>query len=252
MIVHNETWANIPLLHIATPFMKKDAPIVLFLHGFTSAKEHNLHYAYNLVRQGIRVILPDALYHGDRSENLNEAELNMAFWQIIFQNIKEVDILRNEIVERGFTGKMALAGTSMGGISTAGCVMQYDWIDAAAILMGAVSYPRLFAWQMAGFEKAGVQLNIAADQMALLEEGLAQYDAFTESGVTRFERLPIIFWHGALDPTVPFEMSNLFYEEQSALGKLTNVEYVVDTRAVHKVSRAGVLKVCDYLAHHLA
>ena len=47
----------------------------IFLHGFTSAKEHNLHYAYNLAKKGIRVLLPDAHLHGVREENLDEVEL---------------------------------------------------------------------------------------------------------------------------------------------------------------------------------
>ena len=76
--------------------------------------------------------------------------------------------------------------------------------------------------------------------------------AFTENGAACFERLPILFWHGALDSTVPIEMSRPFYEQQIADGKLDNVKYIAADRAGHAVTRAGVLEVCEYLAVHLA
>ena len=52
MFVENEVWGNIPLLHIHTDNMNEETPVVIFLHGFMSAKEHNLHYAYQLVHKG--------------------------------------------------------------------------------------------------------------------------------------------------------------------------------------------------------
>ena len=72
MIVTKEVWKQIPLLHIYKEEMNENTPVVIFLHGFMSAKEHNLHYAYQLVEKGVRVILPDAYLHGERNENLSE------------------------------------------------------------------------------------------------------------------------------------------------------------------------------------
>ncbi len=51
MIVEKEVWGNIPLLHIHNDDMNEETPVVIFLHGFMSAKEHNLHYAYQLVKK---------------------------------------------------------------------------------------------------------------------------------------------------------------------------------------------------------
>lgn len=73
VIVENHLINRIPLLHI----VKKDAqletlPFIIFSHGFTSAKEHNLHYAYLLAEKGFRVILPEALYHGEREQGISE------------------------------------------------------------------------------------------------------------------------------------------------------------------------------------
>lgn len=48
-----------------------------------SAKEHNLHYAYQLVHKGVRVLLPDAKFHGDRSECLTEMQMNLNFGTLL-------------------------------------------------------------------------------------------------------------------------------------------------------------------------
>ena len=66
MYIQREKWGNIPVLHMYNETMSETTSTVFFLHGHLSAKEHNLHYAYQLVKQGIRVILPDAIYHGER------------------------------------------------------------------------------------------------------------------------------------------------------------------------------------------
>ena len=81
MIVNKEQWKSIPLLHVYDETMDEQTPVVIFLHGFLSAKEHNLHYAYQFVQQGIRVILPDALLHGERSNQLTEDQMNFNFWK---------------------------------------------------------------------------------------------------------------------------------------------------------------------------
>ena len=75
MIVKEENWSNIPLLHIVDETEENsNIPTVIFLHGFTSAKEHNLHYAYNIAKKGFRVLVPEAHLHGVRDEGLDEVQ----------------------------------------------------------------------------------------------------------------------------------------------------------------------------------
>ena len=93
VIVKEEQWSNIPLLHIVEEqYANMEVPVVIFLHGFTSAKEHNLHYAYNLAKKGIRVLLPDAHLHGVRDENLDEVQLGLRFWEIVLTSIEEIGL----------------------------------------------------------------------------------------------------------------------------------------------------------------
>src|SRR6478609_9751613 len=99
IIVENKCIEHIPVLHIVSKEHIDDKlPFVMFVHGFTSAKEHNLHYAYLLAERGFRVVLPEAAYHGERSTNLNVQQLALHFWEIVVQTIRELDIIREYYV----------------------------------------------------------------------------------------------------------------------------------------------------------
>lgn len=250
MIVQKEQWEGIPLLHVYKEEMKKDAPIVIFLHGFMSAKEHNLHYAYNLVEKGVRVILPDAYMHGERSENLPESQMNLIFWRIVIRYVEEVGILHKELKGKGFNGNIGVMGTSMGGITTTGCLKKYDWIMAASVLMGAVSYTEMAQFQLKQMEEQGVHIPMTEQQRQDIMETLKEYNVKTNLAI--FERVPVMFWHGQKDPVVPFQMTYPFYELLVREGKANNVEYIADEKAGHAVSRMGVLAVTAFIAQHLA
>ncbi len=250
VIVQKENWEGIPLLHVYNEGMQKDAPIVMFLHGFMSAKEHNLHYAYNLVEKGVRVILPDAFMHGERSENLPESQMNSLFWRIIVKNIKEVQRLYDTLRGKGFTGKVGICGTSMGGITTAGCLKTYDWIETAGILMGVVSYTDMAQYQLRQMKERGVELPFTEEQLQAIVESLQPYDLTERPEI--FEKVPVMFWHGKKDPVVPFHMTFPFYEELVQQENELKVKYIADEKAGHAVSRSGVLAVTSWLAEHLA
>lgn len=250
MIVHKEQWAGIPLLHVYKEEMRQDAPIVIFLHGFMSAKEHNLHYAYNLVEKGVRVILPDAYMHGERSENLPEPQMKYIFWRIVLKYVEEVGMLHKALKEQGFNGDIGVMGTSMGGITTTGCLKKYDWIKTAGVLMGAVSYTEMAQFQLKDMEEQGTQIPMTEQQKQEILATLEHYNV--TSSISIFERVPVIFWHGQKDSVVPFQMTYPFYELLVQQGKDKHVHYIKDEKAGHAVSRDGVLAVTAWVAQHLA
>src|SRR5690625_6288257 len=96
--IENKIIANIKSLVIETKENKnKPLPTVIFYHGFESAKENNLTFAYLLAKEQYRVILPDSLYHGVRSKNLTNEELSIVFWVVIFANINEIIDIINKL-----------------------------------------------------------------------------------------------------------------------------------------------------------
>ncbi len=254
MIVNEENWGHVPLLHIVQEELEnKQIPVVIFLHGFTSAKEHNLHYAYTIAKKGIRVLLPDGHLHGARDENLDEVQLSLRFWEIVLTSIEEVGFLREELVNRGLVTKenIGLGGTSMGGITTLGCLAVYDWIDTAAVMMGAPGFVQLSKAQMSQFERGGFKLPITEEEKQGLLNTLSAFDLTKHSSL--LNKRPVYFWHGKLDTVVPYEPTYNFYEavkkDYADVPEL--IKFESDDKAGHAVSRAGMLQATEWLACHL-
>lgn len=251
MIVQQEVWGNIPLLHIYNEKTQKYSPIVLFLHGFESAKEHNLHYAYQLVNQGCRVILPDAHLHGERDELLDKVEISLRFWETVLTSIEEVGVLKEELTIRGYLAnqKIGIAGTSMGGITTLGCLTTYPWIDAAVILMGTPGYVELANAQMEQIEQKGFKIPLTDDERQNMFDTLASFDATKQ--MEKLAGKPLFFWHGQKDPVVPFAPTATFIKEfEKAYGN-DNIEFMQEKSAGHAVSRKGMLAATKWLANSL-
>src|SRR5690625_2126310 len=90
---------NIPVLHVVEATKEKDAlPTVIYFHGFTSAKEHNLPFAYLLADHGYRVILPDSQYHGEREmKDVSSVKKQVSFWNIVMNNVVELEGIKKEM-----------------------------------------------------------------------------------------------------------------------------------------------------------
>ncbi|MDN4606853.1 prolyl oligopeptidase family serine peptidase [Sporosarcina highlanderae] len=251
MIVREEKWSNIPLLHIVDETVEdSNIPAVIFLHGFTSAKEHNLHYAYNIAKKGFRVLLPEAHLHGVRDEGLDEVQLSLRFWEIVLTSIEEMGILHKELVERGVP-KIGMGGTSMGGITTLGCMTAYPWIDTAVVMMGAPGYVELAKAQIAQFENRGFKLPISDEERKSLIDTLSLFDMTKQR--QKLNRRPVFFWHGQQDTTVPFEPTYNFFKaaKKDYQDLPERFEFMADPTAGHAVSRSGMLRAADWFASYL-
>lgn len=254
MIIKEEQWGTIPILHIVEDeFKEQDIPVVIFHHGFTSAKEHNLHYAYNLAKQGVRVLMPDAHLHGARDEHLDEVQMALRFWEIVMTSIEELGFIRKELNNRGLVkkAKIGVGGTSMGGIVSLGSLTLYEWIDATIVMMGAPGFVELAKAQISNFEQAGYKLPVTDAEKEQLFEGLATLDLTKQSASLR--KRPIYFWHGKNDPTVPYKPTYAFYKSVKAdYADVPNrLVFVTDKQAAHSVTRAGMLGAINWLATNL-
>src|SRR5690625_1902546 len=85
---------NIPCLIIEqTEKSKQPLPLIVYFHGFTSAKEHSLPLAYLLAESGYRVVLPDSHLHGEREGQITSIERQLAFWDIVMKNVQELNVI---------------------------------------------------------------------------------------------------------------------------------------------------------------
>jgi fermentation-respiration switch protein FrsA (DUF1100 family) len=254
MRVERENWKGIPLLHVV-PDDKIDErlPTVVFFHGHMSAKEHNLHYAYQLAEKGLRVLLPDAHLHGEREEGLDGIQMSLRFWEVVLTSIEELEILNNELHRKQLAaGEIGVGGTSMGGITTLGALTVYPWIKASAVMMGAANYVQLAKAQMQQFESKGFKLPITQEERHKMLQTLEHFDATKNKSI--FNSRPVFFWHGEQDTTVPFSPIFSFYkaltEDYAEVPE--RLYFMRDKEAGHAVSRSGMLAATDWLARHTA
>jgi fermentation-respiration switch protein FrsA (DUF1100 family) len=241
---------GIPSLHIVDErYVLEKLPLVIFVHGFTSAKENNLHYAYLLAEKGIRVVLPEALFHGERQNGLNQKELAFHFWDIVLSTIDELNDVKVYFESKGLIDveRIGLAGTSMGGIITFGALTKYSWINSAVSLMGAPYYQSFAQLQIEEMKKRGIKLPFSDKEQNQLLEKLKQYDLSLQP--EKLGNRPLFLWHGRVDQVVPFEYSRKFYD--TIKNQYHQVEFMADEKAGHQVSREGLLKTVKWFETNL-
>ena len=250
MYMTEETWNGIPVLHVRKRDIQKEAPVMFFLHGFQSAKEHNLHYAYHLASEGIRVILPEASLHGVRSKDYPLERMAAHFWEVVMTSIQEMETLYYYVQEKFAPVRIGMSGTSMGGITTFGCLATYSWIDVGGSMMGSPAYDMLARGQLAHIEKKGIDLPIEREIIERLLDMLQPYDLMQR--VEKLNQRPLFLWHGELDELVPFQLTAAFYEKiRAQYDDEETLVFIRDEEAGHKVPRYAILAMTEWFSRQL-
>ncbi|KMM38921.1 prolyl oligopeptidase family serine peptidase [Guptibacillus hwajinpoensis] len=252
--IENQTIQHIPVLHVVeADLANQKLPLVMFQHGFTSAKEHNLHIAYLLAEEGYRVLLPDAVHHGEREKDLSGQKRQHVFWEIVIQSLTELDQLRQHFVDKQLVqeDRIGMSGTSMGGILTFGALTQYPWIKTAVSLMGSPSYFKLANAQIRYLKEEGFSLPISEEEMKQQIEGLQSYDLSLQED--KLDGRPLMMWHSTVDKVVPYTLTYDFYNQikPSYEGREQNLKFMKDETSGHKVSREAVLALVEWFKTHL-
>lgn len=254
ILVEKKRIKNIPVLHIVKQKQFSERmPLIVFLHGFTSTKEKNMHAAYLFAEKGFRIVMPEAKYHGERTEGLSEMQLGFRFWEIVLTSIEELSTIKDELVEQGLVDplRIGVAGTSMGAITTLGALAKYEWIKTAVSLMGNPSYEQFALWQLNEMEKRNVKLGLSKEEIAALLNQLKQYDLSLQP--EKLNRRPVMFWHGKQDQVVPYQSAYHFYEQnrKSYEGTEGLFEFITDEQAGHAVSNVGVITAANWFEKHI-
>jgi uncharacterized protein len=252
--VENKQIGEIPLLHLVqTNIFHEKLPLIIFIHGFTSAKEHNLHYAYLLAQKGFRVVLPDCLYHGERQTEETKSQLQFHFWEIVLQTILELNDIKEHFEDSQLidSEKIGVVGTSMGGIVTLGALTKYPWIYTAVSLMGMPYYEKLAKAQIAELQKQGKELPFEKSVLEDLLDRLRERDLSLQP--EKLMGRPLLFWHGKRDNVVPFSYAYEYYDSIKQYYHQTPqlLEFISDEKADHKVTRDGVFKTVEWFEKHL-
>ncbi|GAB2533145.1 prolyl oligopeptidase family serine peptidase [Gracilibacillus alcaliphilus] len=253
IIVNKEYWNNIPLLHIVEAEKREQPlPTLTYFHGITGGKEDNLPIAYLLAEKGYRVLLPDCLLHGEREEDLGRLEIELRFFEVIKQNLDDLESLYHELIAKGLLedNRFGAAGTSMGGITTAAALTQFAWIKAAGVLMGTPKITAYMEDRIAILKQNVTELPVSDQMIEVMLTEAEEMDLSLQ--IEKLFERPLFFWHGTADEVVPFKHAYDFYEE--AVGQYKNPEnirFLKQPDRGHKVSRLAVLELVDWLAYQL-
>lgn len=248
--IHKEKIEEIPVLTVVnSKYEQEKRPVIVYFHGITSAKEHNLDTAYLLAEKGFRVILPDSLHHGEREYGISADDRNVAFWEIILQNLKDLFSIKTYLEHNDLLldGRIGVAGTSMGGITTAAALTQFAWIKAAVIFMGSPK-PTLFAEQLVESYRSIIDLPEEKIQ-GLLKE-VEKIDLSRQIEVLKDR--PLLLWHGDKDQVVPFDHSYSFYQEaKNHYQQTERIQFIREENRDHKVSRSAKLEGVHWLEKYV-
>src|SRR5690625_2489602 len=176
--IYKENINMIPSLVIVDVTKKDDPlPLLIYFHGFTSAKEHNLPIAYLLAIKGYRVVLPDSMHHGERQIKMSDTEMQISFWDIVVNNVQELNNIKDYFTQKDLLLKdrLGIAGTSMGGITVSAAMTQYPWVKTAAVLMGSPKITTYAKTLVASLKKTG-SLPVSDDVISQLYGQLEHYD----------------------------------------------------------------------------
>ncbi|HLR60126.1 MAG TPA: prolyl oligopeptidase family serine peptidase [Pseudogracilibacillus sp.] len=249
--IENKEIANIKSLIIEADKNKgKPLPTVIFYHGFQSAKENNLTLAFLLAKENYRIILPDALYHGERSENLTSDELSLAFWEIISANITELEEIKKELYNKSLIldNRIGVSGTSMGGVTSASLIKQYDWIKTGAILMGSPNLVDFGEELITEYNKTSKNEISVSEKEKVLNE-LKPFDLSKD--IKAVNNRPLLFWHGVKDNVVPIEHSEKFVAKLKESSYTSEVKMLKEAERGHHLSRYSILETVKWFVKHL-
>ncbi|KRL75917.1 S9 family serine peptidase [Ligilactobacillus equi DSM 15833 = JCM 10991] len=238
---------GLPFLEVVKPELKQTAaPLVVFYHGWTGCKEEVLGQALEIAKHNIRVLLPDALYHGDRQDGQVESH-QLEFWQIVVNSVKEFPQLVQAYQEADLVTpkQIGVAGMSMGGITTNAIFTLYPWVDAAVCLEGT---PQLMKFAHYLIENLPGDLNL---DPAYIEEQISRLAVLDLSQqAKKIAGRPLHFWHGTADSTIPFEVTWDFYQDVKAFSYGRNVTFTAKQGGVHKIKHETMVEMGQKFAEY--
>lgn len=236
--IEEHTLGTIPLLEVVSEDQKdKKLPLIIYYHGWQSAKELTLTQGRYLAREGFRVLLPDALNHGNRKNPMTDIP-SLTFWQTIHTNLFEFGYLVNAMQERNLVDdQIGVGGLSMGGMTTTALLTHHSEIKAAACVMGS---PKLVAYRERIFKHASEMDRFFPKDYNNLLKWIPEYDLSLQP--EKIAGRPLLFWHGSQDVIVPYEHVVEFVEENK---DLPNMRFI-DEDEDHLVKPPTMEKITDF------
>ena len=214
--------AGIPLLEVApAEHAYHPLPTIFFYHGWQSQKELVLTQARKLATRDFRVVIPDALNHGERQQPVSKIP-SLTFWQSIQANLAEFATLHAYFARQKLilADEVAVGGVSMGGMTTTMLLAQHPEVKAGACLMGSAKPAHYVDLIWARASREGVVLP---HDLFELMSWVKAYDLSLQP--EKLAGRPLFMWHGTDDDRIPYSEAHDFFNQIHALpaGKRTTL-----------------------------
>lgn len=198
---------GIPSILMRPKNRQEKYPTVIFYHGWTSNKDTQSFRGFILASLGYQVLLPDAIYHGERGRIDYGAKENAGvFWEVVLKNLEESDYLIDGLVRYydADERRIALSGHSMGGFTSIGIFAKNKLPRTLVVLNGSGNWEKsndIFI-EILGIERT--------DRFNELQKRVIELDPFKK--LDDLKDRPILILHGEDDSVVDIGPQREFYE----------------------------------------
>lgn len=243
MIINTHTVRGTPLLEVVPEDQEgQPLPLVFFHHGGTNKKEVVIGYGVELAKRGFRVILPDALHHGDN--DFKELRSPVDYLPVLEDAVRRHPYLIDYFQEVIADDYVASAGLSLGGKITNMLMVADPDLKAGASLMCGVALTDF--WQ---YFYDTVQAQREEDSSPLSE--YPSGDFIQAHDLSRHLELvngrPMYFWHSKDDHWVPFRYAYYPVKKLKDLPEGKRVIFTITDEDEHVVPKTVVSEMADFL-----
>lgn len=212
---------DIPAIIFRPREVDEPIPTVIFYHGWSSNKELQRLRGFILASVGYQVVIPDAIYHGERNALTDYgADSSMEyFWDVIFSNMEESSTIVGEMVSKykADPNRIAVTGNSMGGFTAGGIFTHNKNIKTLIVLNGSL-----------GWDNFNKNFDVSiTEKFEILSKKVNEMDPMNHLNLLKDR--PILLLHGDGDLVVPIDSQRIAYDKLKQLNndkeKIAFIEY---------------------------
>lgn len=218
-------------------------PTILNYHGWHSSKDFKRFESLVIATNGYQVIVPDALYHGDRNPINHDDPQNCEryLWEIILQNIKESKKFIQEIINTHEADplRIAIIGDSMGAISATGIFIDNPNLKCLVGVNGN------YTWQ------ESIKINELPPTNEGNKELIKYYDPLYNED--KIKERDVLILHGNADSTFSIDTQKLFYNKLLPLyiKNPNNFEFLDVSNVNHRITTGMLERAIIWFKEHL-
>lgn len=205
--VTKEEVNKIPFLKFKPKGYEGLLPTIVYYHGWHSSKEFKRFEALAIASHGYQVVVPDALFHGERDaiDHDNPENLEKYLWDIVLQSVEESREFIEGIIDNHNCdpSRIGIMGSSMGAI-TAGGVFPYN-----SNIKCLIGFSGSFAWT------ESIKMGQLPGENEENKRKIELYDPMNNKD--KINNRSILILHGLEDSSLPIDGQRVFLNEMKPL-----------------------------------